>query len=370
MGGGYRTTALIAAVMLLTAAIIGPDHQIDQETVSAQQADPRTQPTLVGKQVCRECHAENFQRHANHGHASTFHLLSDTDLAGKYDGQSFDAGEQYGTYHYRADADGKLFVTLPERFGDEAFPLQYVLGSGMHAQTLMTLAADATGQTIGIEHRVTCYPPGRLGRTPGHSQKVPGDALEYFGDSSQGFPLQRCIYCHTTRSEVANEQIHGLIANVNCEKCHGPGSEHVAQARANPNPPPFSVGKDTWDAEAEIQLCGDCHRLPRSVSEKEIREYPKLLVRFQPIGMLRSKCYLESDFQMRCSTCHNPHTSLKADAPGDQIQHCIDCHQPQHTEHVTCPVSKTDGCIDCHMPAIETEQGLSFHDHWIRVHPE
>ncbi|QDV45448.1 hypothetical protein Enr13x_53270 [Stieleria neptunia] len=335
-------------------------------------------PTRVGRQVCRECHAENFALHAEHGHALTFHLVSQTDLADTFGGQSFDAGESFGTYHYHAEGQhaegqhaegqGRLSVSLPERFEQDRFPLQYALGSGHHAQTLLTLTTAVDGQTEGIEHRVTCYAGGRLALTPGHANKTPGDALEYFGDSSRGEPLQRCIYCHTTSANIVNETIVDLVPSINCEKCHGPGSEHVRAARSNPiSPPPYSVGQPTWDTESELQLCGDCHRLPRSVSEKQIRDYPKLLARFQPVGLLRSRCYLESNRQLKCTSCHNPHRTIQAVEPFEHEQKCINCHQHDVAEHVACPVSPQSGCIECHMPAVELDEGLQFHDHWIRV---
>ena len=162
-------------------------------------ADSSTEPTLVGREVCRECHAENYALHSKHGHASTFHLVSQTDLASKFAGKRFDSGEPYGTYEYRSDEQGRLFATLPAQFGNEPYPLQYVLGSGLHAQTMLTLAPGLDGQTEGIEHRVSCYPGGRIGLTPGHSKMTPQNALELFGASSRGIPLQRCIYCHNKK---------------------------------------------------------------------------------------------------------------------------------------------------------------------------
>lgn len=336
-------------------------------TGSAGQGNSVT-PTLVGRQTCRECHAENFSLHANHGHASTFHSVSQTELAETFSGTSFDAGEPYGTYEYDADDQGNLSVRLPSQFGDQPFPLQYALGSGHSAQTMLTLAPTPDGGTEGIEHRVTCYAGQRLGLTPGHSKKQPRSALEFFGDSSSGEPLGRCIYCHTTSANINQAQIDQLIPNVNCEKCHGPGSEHVRLARLSPTPPPFSVGHSDWDTELEIQLCGDCHRMPRSVTEKEIREYPDLLVRFQPIGLLRSACYLESNRELGCTDCHNPHASVHTSGEAErQVEKCVDCHQSSQHDHVACPVSPQEGCIECHMPAIKLSTGLQFHDHWIRV---
>ncbi len=369
-----------ASLLLVIGFVVFDPHngfihgkwQVDSMTIDPsgglRLAQEGAAATLVGRQVCRECHAENFALHSKHGHASTFHQLADTDLGAIFDGKTFDGGEGYGTYDYESDDQGRLVARLKSKFGDEPFPLQYVLGSGMHAQTILTLAPGVDGQTEGIEHRVSCYPGSRIGLTPGHSKMQPEEALELFGDASRGEPLARCIYCHTTSARIQKEEVVDLVANVNCEKCHGPGSEHVRQARNNPKPPAFSVGLANWDAESEIQLCGDCHRMPRSVSEKELREYSDLLTRFQPIGMLRSRCYLASDRQLRCTSCHNPHATIGQSSESDHIRNCIQCHQENHEEQVACPESPKTGCITCHMPAIELDQGIQFHDHWIRVH--
>jgi predicted CXXCH cytochrome family protein len=334
--------------------------------VRHRDSQPAAAPTLVGREVCRQCHADNYQLHASHGHASTFARVSETDIASRYDGKTFDGGEPYGKYTYQADDQGRLFVRLPDKFGDEPFPLQFALGSGPF--TLLTLLPDAVqGGTAGIEHRVTCYHQDRLGISPGHANKKPRSGVEFFGDTARGEALERCVYCHTTSAKIANQDIVDLVASVNCEKCHGPGSEHVRQARASKTPPPFSVGREDWDVESEFQLCGDCHRLPRSITEKELREYPDLLARFQPIGLLRSKCYLESDRQLKCTTCHSPHASLQSTTVAQHEQNCIQCHRENQQDHVVCPVSPQDGCIKCHMRAVSQEQGLTFHDHWIRV---
>lgn len=325
--------------------------------------------TYVGKQVCKECHAENFELHAAHGHAHTFHMASEPHVVEKFAGRSYETPEGYGTYSYHGNDDG-LFAKIPERFGEQSFPLQYALGSGHHGMTLLSLMPDPKAETVAIEHRASWFRKGDLlGATPGQLHTQPETVSEMFGQKHTGQVMEKCIYCHVTTGTIQNQQIVGLTPNVNCEKCHGPGSLHVQQARTMETPPPFSVGKVEWDAEAEIQLCGDCHRLPAAISRRQLREYPNPLARFQPIGMLRSECYLESKREMKCTTCHNPHTSVTAVEPSFYVEKCKECHQPEVESHTTCPVSVTDGCIDCHMPSTPIDKyGTEFHDHWIRVH--
>ena len=324
-------------------------------------------PTFVGRDACRECHAENHRLHGTHGHKHTFATTKDPKIIELFDGKSFDAGEPFGTFTYHSDAEG-LYALLPKKFGDRPFRLNYALGSPDIAVTLLSLVPDAAEGTAVIEHRASWYDRrGALGLTP-LDPIPPRTSAEMFGLRHTGRVMERCIYCHTTSARIENQQVLDLIPNVNCEKCHGPASEHVKQARAMTNPPKFSVGKSDWDAEAEIQLCGDCHRLPTTISRKKLREYPDELTRFQPVGMLRSACYVKSGGKMRCSTCHNPHQSVTEVSREQHIQKCIACHQEGNAEHVLCPQSTTEGCIECHMPTKDLPGlDITFHDHWIRV---
>ncbi|MGB0598154.1 MAG: multiheme c-type cytochrome [Rubripirellula sp.] len=325
------------------------------------------EPAYVGRQVCAECHRENFEQHAKHGHAMTFFDVSKTDLANRLAGKVVDGGEGFGSFHYRQGDDGQLFAQLPELAELSELPIEYALGSGHNAQTFLTLREAANGDCLGLEHRVSLYPGDRLAITVGHENKTANSPLERYGSTMHGETLDRCVYCHTTTAQITGNRIDNLVANVNCEKCHGPGSEHVALARQSATPPPYSVGKADWDVESEIQLCGDCHRLPQSLSKSELREYPDNSVRFQPVGLLRSACYLKSGRQLRCSTCHDPHVSTHGVSTAEHIQNCISCHDESIEKHTICPVNASSGCIECHMPAIDQKQGIKFHDHWIRV---
>ncbi|MCC9602501.1 cytochrome C [Stieleria sp. JC731] len=328
-------------------------------------------PTYVGREVCKECHQSNYELHQHHGHKSTFALAADPEIAELFRGKTYDAGQPYGTYHYDVDGEG-LYVTIPDKFGDRRFRLDYALGSTKGAITLLSLIPGQDGQTIAIEHRASWFKAlNDLAPTPQEDPGTPRIPGEFFGLMHEGIVMRKCVYCHTTQGEIENQTVNGLVANVNCEKCHGPASEHVRLAKQMDNPPKFSVGKEDWDVESEIQLCGDCHRLPATISTKKIREYPDELVRFQPVGILRSECYLQSGGQLTCSTCHNPHQSVHEVSKQEHEQNCIACHQQSESDHVACPVSPKSGCIECHMPALELP-GLhvGFHDHWIRVHDE
>lgn len=323
--------------------------------------------SYVGREVCGECHQENFRLHGASGHASTLAKVVDSPIAQHFAGKTVDAGPGYGKYRYDLDDDG-LWVSRLEDSENKRFPLQYVLGSGHNARTMFTLVDDDKGGSLGLEHRVSWFASHNdFGLTPGHANKSPTTDLETFGNPVRDEMMHGCIDCHSTRGEISGGEISGLVPNVNCEKCHGPGGEHVRQARLTDKPLPFSIGRSDWDQESELQLCGSCHRLPVNFSPRQLREYPSTLVRFQPVGMVRSDCYLQSEGKMSCTTCHNPHQSSFAKSKADYVADCLSCHEQGQEEQTHCPVSATDRCIECHMPALEFEQGMIFHDHWIRV---
>lgn len=370
---GRLIFVVIAIALVVIALLLRPMDSPSNSTDPAPEttASPASlTPTFVGRQVCGECHEENFHLHSKSGHASTFVNTRDSDIAKKFVGKTLDAGEPYGLLEYSMDENG-LRVKRVDDPSHQSFPLEFALGSGHNAVTFLSLVSDADEDTLGIEHRVSWFAADdHFGLTPGQIGSSPTTLAQFFGNSVQDEHMHACVNCHTTSGKIIDKNIVDLVPNVNCEKCHGPGSEHVRQARLSNNPPPFSVGNDDWNAESELQLCGDCHRLPIDFPPKQLREYPRLMARFQPVGMLRSQCYLQSRGKFKCTTCHNPHQESTAKSTEAYVDDCVQCHTENTADHVACPVSPQTGCIECHMPPLRFEQGMTFHDHYIRVHPE
>ncbi len=167
-------------------------------------ADHATEPTFVGREVCRECHAENYKLHGQHGHAHTFAVV-DGEIADKFAGRAFDAGELFGTYTYGSNEQG-LFARLRDKVGDEPFPLQYATGSGHHAITLLTLIADAEKGTVGLEHRVSWFRQhDQLGLTPGQLDGVPDTLGEMFGNRHEDRDAQVCVLSRHHRRHCGPE---------------------------------------------------------------------------------------------------------------------------------------------------------------------
>ncbi len=327
------------------------------------------QPEVLGSAKCGECHAEQFADYQSSGHAKTLWSTRDFPFRDRFDGLKFTDEERQETYHYVVDDSG-VDVVVPGKFGGDRFPLQFAFGSGQHAITFVSLTPDGSDVPTGIEHRVSWFTgydaagltPGQLGRTVRHE-------IECFGRIIHGTTLERCFECHSTSGRIEGDQVVGLIPNVGCESCHGGGAVHAARMQDATAPRSRSVHgfeQRPWRTAEQIQICARCHRGEDTVDASTItRQNPKI-VRFQPVGLVQSKCYIKSGRQLTCSSCHDPHQHASRQTPEQYEQKCLQCHSLSPS-HVRCSVSPETDCVSCHMPRVEVHPSISFHDHWIRV---
>lgn len=321
-------------------------------------------PFFVGHQRCAECHAEIAEDHAQTGHARTFRLTSESEIADKLCGKSLSPGAPYSDYTYICDQEG--LAVESESHPGRLFPIEFALGSAEHATTFISLMATGTGETRAIEHRLTYYQSDEsFDITPGQRGLVPTTSAEYFGKVYSVVDTQRCVACHTTTATISRGRVENLRAGVNCEKCHGPGSRHVAAAEEDLLPLARELIDHGWSPREEIMMCARCHRSPGDLDPERIRRYPRSIVRFQPVGLLQSRCFTESGGKLGCTTCHPPHQRAGQAAPHEQIASCLNCHS--NTGQTHCPVSPQTDCIRCHMPPVGLVREIAFHDHWIRV---
>jgi len=336
----------------------------DGAAVPSDVSDARPAGDYVGTPTCAECHPENAALYAHSGHAHTFAFTKDSKLARQLDGRTFRDAARGTQFLYSFDRNG-LAVEIPSKLDGGRFGVTYALGSGTHAVTFLTLMRDEDGQPLGVEHRASYYRSLRgLGITPGQQNvPPPSQDVQFFGKLVTGHDLERCIECHTTTGTIVGQHIQNLRPNVGCECCHGPGRTHTEAARHDGDTAAFAVEARWPTAESELRTCGRCHRLPEMLTKTELSRKSKILVRLQPVGLMQSECYRQSNGRLRCTTCHNPHERTSTDSA--RYEHiCLDCHTaPKSTP---CPINPRTQCLTCHMPGLRVNASI-FHDHWIRI---
>ncbi len=354
---------------------------------------------FVGSAQCITCHASEGATWRGSHHDLAMAEATEATVLGDFDNAHFSAHgitsrlyRKDGGYYVLTDGpDGKLHdYRIRYTFG--WYPLQQYLVEfpGGRYQAL-GLAWDSRSREEGGQHWFHLYPDETMG---------PDNRL-HWTRRDQTWNYQ-CAECHSTRLEknydAATDTYHTRFEEINvaCEACHGPGSEHLAWAKAAEQDPQLAKRPDkgltlslgdmdggTWGFDAqqgkpvrsvprtqrtEIALCARCHsrrgalwneyRLgePLSNTHRLALLEPHL---YYPDGQIRDEVYVYGSFlQSRmyqagvsCSDCHEPH-SLKLRARGNDL--CTTCHlaarydRSDHHHHAAG--SEGAVCTACHMP--------------------
>jgi len=212
-----------------------------------------------------------------------------------------------------------------------------------------------------------------------------------------------CDGCHSVNYDIEKKTVTEW--NVGCEKCHGPGSEHVAHPSRYNTVNPARLGSIQAN-----DTCIQCHSQGQPLRNPIEGKYYDWPVGFNMGDKLQNYWRLEesklgdttfthfadgtahknrmqgNDFVqslmytrgVKCSSCHDVH-GTDNDAllikPANVI--CLECHGPespngphastveQHTHHK--PGSAGNECIACHMPRIEqTIANVNVRSHTFR----
>ncbi len=209
------------------------------------------------------------------------------------------------------------------------------------------------------------------------------------GDNSGRPTGPLCDGCHSTNFDAATKEI--VEWNVGCERCHGPGSEHVARpSRSNiidPAKLDYVAANDTCiQCHSQGQpiknpISGQMHDWPvgfhmglklsdfwkledHHIGEQSYTHYADGTARknrMQGNDYVQSAMYTKG---VTCASCHDVHgTAYNADLIKPAQQLCLTCHGPNspngprgstiqaHTKHASN--SRGSDCVECHMPKIE-----------------
>jgi hypothetical protein len=330
----------------------------------------------VGSAACRECHPGESAAFSRTGHAHTLRPTAKDPIALWLDGRTIEDPEKPGvmwSYHFR---DRGLTVDRREDGKTSTFPIEFSFGSGHVGVTFVTTSQSGSDALpVGVEHRLSYVARGRkLVITPGQQRGAisePGTRVVAYGRFMDEPRLLECFQCHaTTTSRTGRERLDTstMVPNVSCERCHGPGGDHVDAARrgAPAEALRMPLGPDDASPLTQITACGACHRSAGFTPRERLNPDDPGIVRFQPIGLAQSKCFQEGQGGLSCTSCHDLHARLSRDTVAYEAV-CIGCHQATRETKKVCPVSPAKGCVECHMGRFAVTPEFQFTNHWIRV---
>jgi Cytochrome c554 and c-prime len=341
---------------------------------------------FVGAEKCAECHSEIYEKqrrsHMANALATTEQYESRKGLLPL--GDVRDTANQIQYDVVRRQSGLWLIATQGSRSAEAH--MMYVLGSGSKGLSFVQETSNEFQELRLAFYRDVPNWDFTPGQEAVQLARLDLDAVLGTQRISRG-EARTCLSCHSTLLVQTAGQIdqERSMFGVSCERCHGPGREHIESISRGEVTPPRNelvereldrvapTRRDSNDLAAvrQIQLCGECHGKGSSPADD------LHLAQFQVPALLQSKCYQASSQQLRCSDCHDPHGNAWRGDPAPYVQVCISCHRGEHqsvgsvpSEGKTCPVNAQEGCIQCHMPRQQPIYRSSFTHHRIGIHPK
>jgi Flp pilus assembly protein TadD len=344
----------VTAVAFL-AALIGLAAHGSLHSPAAQS------PTVaeVGNDACAPCHKSIYETYSRTAMARTSGRAFPHVIEG-----SFDHAPSGVSYRIRR-AGGAALLSF-----DRAGPFEL----HGHRELKYYVGSNTRGRTFLFDTE------GFLYQSP-----INYYAAKHVWDMSPGYaniremelnhPVDRtCLFCHSSRVQASTagtvNRFPGdpfLQAGVGCERCHGPGSDHVKGLGRMINPARLAP-------ERRDSICMQCHlegatRIAVAGRTEDaftpgdkLSDFVAVFVRrdgavrglgsiSQVEALAESACKRSAGDRMSCITCHNPHVQLTADEkPAYYRARCLGCHQTKAATHH----SEQQDCTACHMPRLDS----------------
>jgi hypothetical protein len=296
--------------------------------------------------------------------------------------------DSHGAFAYRVvEEAGKYFFTFLEQGTREPIQgrrqMEYFVGSGAAARSyLMSVDGFLYEAPVAYYSSSASWNPA-----PGYA----GFDYPYLTRPI----LPGCLECHASAiqrvqgTQNAYDSPPFREGGVACERCHGPGGDHIVQSRPMVNPAKLPA------AERD-SICEQCHlsgeiRVPKPGKEEGAFNPGERLANFLTVfvrsgapspmrvtshveNLAQSACKRASGDKLWCGTCHDPHSVVPDDNERAAYYRnkCLGCHTAADCGGArTARQANGDNCTLCHMvrnPPSDVDH-VVFTDHSIRRRP-
>jgi predicted CXXCH cytochrome family protein len=364
--------------------------------LAAAAAHGATGLTYVGEAACTKCHVEIHSQWSHSRHSKMVQPATAASVQGDFNrGVVKLRGEPYAL----RQRNGAFYITESYLTGKAVeHRVEYTLGNRRIQLYLSTLA----------DGRIIVLPPSWdiVRKEWFHNldiddpEEEPGVLIQIWNKS--------CYSCHVSQQEKNFDlekkayKTTWLNFGTNCERCHGPGSEHVAHysSATPPKGPARDVVLQTrLDAARNTMVCAQCHSF-RDIYVQGYAAGADYYNYFMPVleynledaadpaywpdgrtrrfsndalGFWQSECYLKGG--VTCVGCHvNAHETEIERNPQlrpDANALCTRCHEgigkalTAHTHHA--PASAGSSCVECHMPRTVYSIKAEIRDHSMSI---
>jgi predicted CXXCH cytochrome family protein len=390
----YKTCALFTCALVV--ALASCSHRDAIAPVAANE--------YVDSQICADCHTEIAGTYSSTGMARSFYSPAATSVPDpkayfhRASGTWYQIVARNGGWYQRSWQIG--FRGEEESIGESR--IDYVMGSGNHVRTYFHRTARDT--LIMLPLAWYAEKGGSWALNPGLDMSEPRIGRKAGYD---------CMFCHNSypsipsgHDDAAAEPVYTgeLPRGIDCQRCHGPGGNHLRtlgqpgaklEAIRSSIVNPLRLGKGR-----AMEICMQCHlETTSSPLPNAIRRFERGPFSYRPgepfsafqlsfdhtpgsgregkfeivssvYRLLQSKCFVESNGKLGCTTCHNPHDIQHGQVAIDAYNKvCLQCHEPAKIAVQAHP--SAGNCVGCHMPKRRAEDVVHavMTDHLIQRHP-
>lgn len=360
-----------------------------------------TTARYVGMQTCRTCHESVYQTFIQTGMGQSFDHATRQKSAADFSPAHALVYDKDLDFYYKPYFDHDSLYVMEYRLeGRDTVHkriqrIDYIVGSGQHTNSHI------------FNKNGYCYQAPITFYTQKHQWDLaPGFEKGASSRFSRMIEIE-CMSCHNGYPDfeaASQNKYYSVKTGIDCERCHGPGSLHVAAKQSgdivdtSKGPDYTIVNPRRLSTDLQNNICQRCHLQGIAVLNdgksfydfhpgmhlSEVMnvfmpEYEgardKMIMASHVERMKKSRCYVESQ-KMSCITCHNPHVSVKFTPRTQYLNACQSCHgaaggQHQCTEKPEVRAAKNNDCVTCHMPhngSIDIPH-VAVTDHYIRRRP-
>lgn len=328
----------------------------------------------MGINTCRLCHQDIYSSFIETGMGKSFDIASRQKSAGDY--HTSVVHDKIGDFYYKAfwDKDSLKFLEYRLQGKDTIYKrletVNYIIGSGQHTNSHIQSVNGYLNQmpmTFYTQSKQWDLPPGfENGHNSRFMRKI---GLE-------------CMSCHNSYPDFvlgSENKYNSVEKGIGCERCHGPGSIHVAERSKGTkidtsryidysivNPAKLSIDR-------QFDICQRCHLQGNTILKEgksfydfkpgmKLSDYmtvflPKyknaddeFIMASHADRLKRSQCFIKSAASgagvstastagsnklkpykdaLTCVTCHNPHVSVRETNKEVFNDACRKCHENQ-----------------------------------------
>ena len=364
----YRLTNIAASLFL--ALIFSTQFSCVQEIPKKNYLNLADSVHYVGAETCKSCHYDKHKTFSHTGMGLSFGLANRAKSSATFhkDSVLYDAHSDL-YYHPLWKEDSLLVNEYRIANGDTVHKrtesAAYIIGSGQHTNSHIS-------NENGYLHQLpfTYYTQeGRLDLPPG-----------FEGGFNTRFNRKiglECMSCHNSLPKFvlgSENKFEEVPLGISCERCHGPGEIHVSEKMKGilVDTSKFIdytiVNPGKLAPDLQFDLCSRCHLQGNTVLEEDksffdfkpgmklddvmnvflprFKDDERFIMASHVDRLKMSQCFIKSNDELTCITCHNPHLSINATPKVVYKNACYSCHSDLK-DHET---EKGDDCISCHMP--------------------